>query len=245
MRYAKTFGLIVLTLTLWNPGMSRAAQTGPPGSYLQTCRNIGTNGSDLYASCQNSVGEWQSTQLKDFQRCGGEIGNSNGTLGCDIHLRNFQPVSQDNRRNDQPSGTYEQTCQDIRTNGNALEANCQTRDNNWNRTSLQNFNRCTGGIENIDGRLECNKAGNVRPGDRNGEQQTGNRGDGQDYRNENRDNSAPYGEYAQTCQNVRASGTTLQANCQKKNGKWKQSSLHHFNRCNSIENINGKLVCNR
>jgi len=200
---------------------------------------------DLYASCQNSNGEWQSTQLRGFQRCGGEIGNNNGTLHCDLHLSNFQPVSQDNRRNDQPIGTYEQTCQDIRTNGATLEANCQTRDNTWTRTSLQNFNQCIGGIENINGRLECNKRGNVGPGDRHGDLRGDKRGGGQDYRHEDRDNSAPYGAYAQTCQDVRTSGATLQANCQKKNGKWKQSSLHNFNRCNSIENVNGKLVCNR
>jgi hypothetical protein len=252
MRYLNTFGLIVLTMTLWNPGASCAAQIGPPGSYLQTCRNIGTNGSDLYATCQNSNGEWQSTQLQGFQRCGGEIGNSNGTLRCDIHLSNFQPVSQDDRRHGQPRGAYEQTCQDIRINGSTLEANCQTRDNNRNRTSLQNFSQCTGGIENNDGRLECSKGGNgYQQVERHDSGQADKRNDGsgkrrdKDYKPADRDNGAPYGTYTQTCQDVRTTGTTLQANCQKKNGKWKQSSLHNFNRCNSIENVNGKLVCNR
>ena len=164
------------------------------------------------------------------------------------------------RQNGLPSGGYAQTCQDIRINGNTLEARCQTRDGNWNQTSLQNFNQCTSQIENDNGRLVCTSGNNngegYRPGDqqgdrhdngqgyRQGDQQGDRHDNGQGYGHDQQ-NGAPYGGYTQTCQNIRTSGTTLLANCQKRNGKWKQSSLHNFNQCSQIENNNGKLVCNR
>lgn len=158
------------------------------------------------------------------------------------------------QQNNAPGGGYAQTCQDIRTNGATLEARCQSRDGYWNQTSLQNFNQCTGGIENDNGRLVCNK------GNRHGYQPGDRRDNGQDYRNpqgdrgnneegyrpDDQQNGAPYGGYTQTCQDIRTSGNTLLANCQKRNGKWKQSSLRNFNQCSSgIENNNGKLVCGR
>jgi CVNH domain len=160
-----------------------------------------------------------------------------------------QDRGEDNRYGDQrsgaPSGGYAQTCQEIRTNGTTLEAKCQTRDGNWSQTSLQNFNQCTGGIENDNGRLVCNKGNNNGQDYRYGNQQ-GDRHDNGHHRYGDRENGTPYGGYTQTCQDIRTSGNTLQANCQKRNGKWKQSSLRNFNRCSSeIENNNGKLVCSR
>jgi CVNH domain len=151
-----------------------------------------------------------------------------------------------NQQNGAPGGGYAQTCQDIRTNGTTLEAKCQTRDGNWNQTSLQNFNQCTGGIENDDGRLVCNKGSNSGEGYRQGDRQGDRHDNGQGYRHDDQQNGAPSGGYTQTCKDIRTSGNALQANCQKKNGKWKQSSLRNFNRCSSeIENNNGKLVCSR
>lgn len=170
---------------------------------------------------------------------------------------------QDNRHDDQrnvPPGGYAQTCQDIRTNGNTLEARCQTRDGNWNRTSLPDFNQCASEIENDDGRLVCNKRANNEQGDRHDNGQGDRRDNGQegdrrdngradrhdgDRHDEDR-NAVPSGGYQQTCHDIQVVGTTLQANCQKKNGKWRQASLRNFNRCtDQIENNNGKLVCSR
>jgi len=57
-------------------------------------------------------------------------------------------------------------------------------------------------------------------------------------------NDIPNGSYAQTCQNITVNGNTLQASCQKKNGKWRNTSLQNYNRCNGqIANENGKLYC--
>jgi hypothetical protein len=213
------------------------------------------NGSTLYANCKNINGEWQSTQLQDFQRCAGEIANNNGALRCDMRENSFQPVGQGNWQigqgnwqNGAPSGGYTQTCQEIRTSGNTLEANCETKSRQWTRTSLQNFNQCIGEIENDDGRLVCTKGGNRGQGYRNRDQHGDRRDNGQwqGYRNGDGQNGTPYGGYSQTCQDIRTSGSTLQANCQKRNGKWRQASLRNFNQCTSeIENNNGKLVCSR
>jgi hypothetical protein len=64
----------------------------------------------------------------------------------------------------------------------------------------------------------------------------------QGYRPDDQQNGVPQGGYTQTCRDIRTSGSTLVANCQTKNGKWKQSSLRNFNRCSSrIENNNGNL----
>lgn len=163
-----------------------------------------------------------------------------------------------------PSGGYAQTCQDIRTRGTTLEARCQTRDNQWNQTSLRDFKQCTGEIENDNGNLVCSKGGNSGQ-DRHGDQQGDKRDNGQGYRHDDqpgdrRDNGQgdrhdarhddrngpPSGGYMQTCRDIQTVGSTLQASCQKRNGKWRQASLRHFDRCiGEIENSNGKLVCSR
>jgi Ni/Co efflux regulator RcnB len=54
-----------------------------------------------------------------------------------------------------PDGSYRQTCQDIRVDGDRLYAKCQKRNNDWRSTSLKHFDRCRGEIANINGRLEC------------------------------------------------------------------------------------------
>src|SRR5260370_23525050 len=124
-----------------------------------------------------------------------------------------------------PGGGYTQTCQEVRTSGNTLEANCKTRSGQWNRTTLQNFNQCTGEIENDDGRLVCNKAG------------YGQGGYGQQ-------GGAPYGSYAQSCQKISTRGSALKAKCQASNGRLPSTSLHNLHRCNGgIVNDNGNLRC--
>jgi CVNH domain len=82
-----------------------------------------------------------------------------------------------------------------------------------------------------------------RPGDQQNERHDNQQGDRHDDRDRN---GVPSGGYMQTCQDIRTDGTTLLANCKKRNGKWKQSSLRNFNECPSeIENSNGRLVCGK
>src|SRR5205085_599722 len=58
-----------------------------------------------------------------------------------------------------PSGSYQQTCRNIGVKGNRLEADCDSGNGQWNRTSLRNFQNC-GEIANINGRLRCSGNGN-------------------------------------------------------------------------------------
>ena len=139
-----------------------------------------------------------------------------------------------------PAGSYAQTCRDIRTNGSTLEATCDNGNGGWDRTSLQNFDQCTGGIENLSGRLACNRGGY------NGPAYGGDRRDGGPDRRDYGRDGVPDGGYVQTCRDISSNGNTLQATCQKRNGRWRQTSLSNFNQCrSSIENNNGRLTCSK
>jgi hypothetical protein len=79
MRYMSALAVAVLALAL---GTATPAVAQPGGSYQQTCRNIGVRGSTLHADCQNTSGGWQSTELRNYNSCRGEIQNINGNLQC-------------------------------------------------------------------------------------------------------------------------------------------------------------------
>lgn len=174
MRSLTICGLLTLAVVLWIP-QTCAAQQLPRGSYQQTCRDIGVRGSMLYASCQDTAGTWQSTELRDFQRCGGEIQNINGQLQCsagnyqgsgpgynrDSHHDRDQDRDRD-RDHDRdrgygnwPRGSYIHTCQNINISGNTLQATCQKRNGKTRQTSLKNYRSCVGEIVNNNGKLQC------------------------------------------------------------------------------------------
>jgi CVNH domain len=155
-----------------------------------------------------------------------------------------------------PSGSYQQTCRNIDARGSTLYATCDNGNGGWQATQLSDFQRCGGGIQNINGNLQCTVSGN-RGNDQGHDADRGRDGDrGQDanhgqYGDRGRDgdqayDQGPRGSYLQSCQNVSTSGNTLRASCQKKNGGWRQASLKNYNRCNrDISNNNGKLQCAR
>jgi len=183
MRYLTIFGVLTLTTVLWAPGPC-AAQQIPGGSYQQTCRDVGVRGSTLYATCDDGRGGRQSTELRDYQRCGGQIQNINGSLQCNTNTGSYQGRDGDhgqngdrgrdgdhgqngdrgqygNRQNGDrdddrgPRGSYVQSCQNIATNGNTLQASCQKKNGGWRQTSLRNYNQCNGDIANNNGKLQC------------------------------------------------------------------------------------------
>jgi CVNH domain len=178
MRYATTFGMVALTMALFGSGTTCHAQRVPSGSYQQTCQNIGVRGSTLYASCKDVRGQWQSTELADFQRCGSEIQNENGNLTCNNsgggnngYARDGRDRDGDRNRDGQhengqygrngygpngaPNGSYVQTCQNVNMNGNTLQASCQKKNGKLKNTSLNNVNQCNGDIANDNGKLRC------------------------------------------------------------------------------------------
>jgi len=152
-----------------------------------------------------------------------------------------------------PSGSYQQTCQNIGVRGSTLYAKCKDVRGEWRSTELQDFQRCSSEIQNENGNLTCNNSN----GGNNGYGRDGrDRDNGRDARDRDRDgdrdrgngryrnNGAPDGSYTQTCQNINMNGDTLQASCQKKNGKMKNTSLKNVNQCRGdIANDNGKLRC--
>jgi hypothetical protein len=251
----------LITMAFWNPGTA-AAQGLPGGSYQQTCRNISVNGSRLYATCQDGNGSWQTTELSDYQRCSSEIVNTNGTLQCnttagynnggnrggDRDRENERDRGQGYGQNNGANGSYSKTCRNIRTQGNTLEADCQTGTGQWNQTSLRNYNSCNGGVVNDQGTLRCggDVGGYNNGGNYNGDRDRDNDRDrGQGGYQGGYQNGVPGGSYTQTCQDIHVSGNTLKANCRRGNGHFKQSSLRDFNQCSDIANDNGKLRCNR
>jgi hypothetical protein len=113
MRYLNMFGLLVLTLAIWNPGKSAAQQT-PAASYVQD---------------------------RDHQDQDRHDGDRNQGHRYD--------------RDRVPDGSYRQTCQDVRADGDRLYARCQKKNNDWRSTSLKHYDNCRGEITNVNGRLEC------------------------------------------------------------------------------------------
>lgn len=165
MRYLGILGALAFSLSLG--AMPATAQQGniPPGDYAQTCRHIHMDGNRLEATCQKVDGHWNKTSLNDVDRCPSVI-NNDGNLQCASgggyadrdrdrdHDRDRDARS--NWRNNIPPGDYVQTCRNINVNGDRLDAECQTKDGNWRRSSLDDVDRC-GAIVNNDGHLMCGR----------------------------------------------------------------------------------------
>ena len=233
MRNAAIVGTVILLLALC--ATACVAQDGywdqklPRGTYTQTCRNIHMDGDRLVAECQERDGGWHRSSLEDAFRCRGEVVNIDGNLRCgDRDWRD----GRGGWRNGLPQGDYVQTCRNIRLDGDRLEAECQERDGDWRRSSIDDVDRCSGPIANNDGHLVCAQGGNGY-------------GNGNDYHYGWR-NGVPSGNYVQTCRNIRAKGYALAAECQKRDGGWRSTSLYDFDQCTSaIANDNGHLVCSK
>jgi hypothetical protein len=163
-----------------------------------------------------------------------------------------------------PGGSYQQTCRDIGVRGSTLSANCKDEGGNWRNTQLSDYQRCNGEIQNLNGNLSCTGGNNGYGGNGNYGNNNGNYGDRRDgdnrdanRRDHDRDGdrdrngnygngyNGPRGSFSQTCSNIQVNGNMLQASCQKKNGKMKNTSLRNYQGCRDIANDNGKLRCNR
>jgi len=185
------------------------AQTGglPPGDYQQTCRDIRSNNNRLDASCQRNDGSWVNTWL-DTSSCSSVV-NDNGNLRC----------ASGSTSQGLPAGDYQQTCRDIRSNGNRIDASCQRSDGSWANTWIDTSSCGGGSIVNDNGSLRCASGSTAQGG-------------------------VPSGTYQQSCRDIRGDGNTLSASCQKKDGSWNNTSLSHYNDCRGqIENDDGNLRC--
>jgi CVNH domain-containing protein len=210
-------------------GYQSANQAGVPnGSYTQTCQEIRIKGDDLEARCQTAGGDWHKTKLDDFQKCTGDVANDNGTLRC---VSGYPGGYRGVYTGAPAVPSYTQTCKDIKSHGDHLEARCKAINGDWRNTSLSDYRKCHGQIINDDGNLRCVAAAStVYPG-------TGPAGYAA---------GVPAGSYVQTCQEVRVSGDDLQARCQTANGDMRDSKLDDFQKCRGdIVNDDGHLRCSK
>lgn len=186
----------------------------PAGSYTQTCNRVQVAGSTLRALCQTSNGQWVDTSLDNFTRCTGDITNIEGQLTCG----GYGHPERDAARG-APPGSYTQTCNGVRVNGNSLSARCQTSDGRWLDAFLDDYTRCVGDIVNDEGRLECTRSGGGR--------------------------NLPPGTYSQTCRQIYLSGNSLRAQCETVDGRWIWTQLDNWYDCASVSNQNGQLHCDQ
>ncbi len=117
-----------------------------------------------------------------------------------------------------PKGSYQQTCKGIKVSGTTLSAKCKTK-SGWFRqkSTIEEFDRCTGDISNFDGYLTCNKSGELPPG-----------------------------SYLMSCTNPSLSGTGLTAICDNKKGHTITSTLEQVDHCTGdISNNDGYLTCEK
>ncbi len=212
-------------------GKSSGVAAGlPGGSYTQSCQDVHAHGDDLEARCPTSSGDWKDTKLDDYNKCRGEIVNDNGKLRCITgvyggpaggYQGGYAPVGGF-------SGPYTQSCKDIKSHGDDLEARCQTRNGDWHKTKLDDFQKCRGQIINEDGNLKCVAGGYGGVG----------RGAYQ--------GNWPAGSYTQSCDGIRVDGDDLKAHCQTRDGGSRDAKLDDFQKCKSdIINDDGKLHCER
>jgi CVNH domain len=203
-------------------GISSNAQSVPPGSYQQTCRNIDFHDDTLAANCQDSTGHWQSALLRDVQGCRSDIINDDGALRCS--KGNGVAVGL-------PGGSYTQSCQDVHAHGDDLEARCPTASGDWKNTKLDDYNKCRGEIVNDNGKLRC--ISGVYGGPAGGYQGGYNSAVG-----------GFSGPYTQSCKDIKSHGDDLEARCQTRNGDWHKTSLDDYQKCHGqITNEDGNLKC--
>ena len=114
-----------------------------------------------------------------------------------------------------PAGSYTESCRNMSVSRNYLEAECQRLDGRWRPASLS-LDQCGRGIRNVDGRLECPAAQSVR---------------------------LPPGSYRDTCRDYSVDGRQLEAQCRRKNGGWRDTSID-LSKCKAaIRNDDGRLTC--
>ena len=207
MRVIRTLGLIAIMAVVGVLGKSLLAQdSNPPGAYQQSCSGISVKKGTLYAKCQDDKGKGHSTKLADYEKCGPDIVNKNGNLAC---------ANAESAAPSQPTGSYTDTCRDIRMKGNTLHAICKSADGHEAPASLHDANRCSDGVANLNGILSCDVSDVLPPG-----------------------------SYISTCKDVHMKGTTLYASCNNGKDRWLNAELHEAHKCTGdIANQNGALRC--
>jgi hypothetical protein len=207
MRSISTLSFFAITIFLGQAGAVGSAQeANPTGSYQQTCSDISVKKGNLYAKCQDEKGKAHHARLSGYEKCS-DITNKNGNLECTGGSEAGAPS--------QPRGSYTDSCRNIQMKGTTLRAVCKSLDGRELPTSLKEANRCSEGVANINGILNCEVSDVLPPG-----------------------------SYIATCKDVRLRGTTLLASCNDGKDHWLNASMRDANKCvGDIANQNGALRC--
>lgn len=131
-----------------------------------------------------------------------------------------------------PSGSYQNSCQNIDADWQRVSAVCRKRNGQWNYSTLEDYRRCRGDISNDNGRLVCS--------DGNDDYNDGG------YQDDGYNNAdlAPRGSYQQSCRKIEADRNSLSAECRDRSGRWRYTELQDYNRCRGdIANRDGMLAC--
>jgi CVNH domain len=208
MRCIRTLAVTAIILALCPAIRTHAQEALPSGSYQQTCSDVSVKKGNLYAKCKDEKGKPHSAKLEHYERCGSEIVNQNGQLKCSGGSAAAAAPGQ-------PSGSYTETCKDIRMKGTTLYAVCRSIDGRERPTSLKDANRCSQGVINLNGILNCAVSDVIPPG-----------------------------SYMATCKDIRLQGTTLLASCNNGKERWLPAQLRDANKCSGdISNHEGVLRC--
>ncbi len=221
------------------PGGGGGGQYGPPqGSYLQSCRDVSFDGRYLSAACRDRSGRYEGSRLdvRDCER-GDDIVNRDGELSCEDRRGDNQDDDQDdnggynnggynNGGNTRlPRGSYQQSCRNATVDRDVLRAECQDRNGNWRRSTL-NVDNCRSDIANDNGELRCAGANPPPPPPPPPP-------------------PLPSGSYQQSCRYMVFERGRLSGECRDAGGQWHRTSLD-VRSCaqgSDIGNSNGQLTC--
>lgn len=213
---AATAGAVLLGLS----AVPAQAQQVIPGSWGMSCREGTIQNGVLRAECRTVDGRWYYSQLELDNCRGGAVANANGYLVCESgYVANYGTGYSGPYF---PGGTWQQSCNNARIEGDDLVAVCRDRHGNGVLTRLD-MDRCPGGpVVNSDGRLTC----------------------GVGSTNTARNYGLPPGSWRASCNDPRIEGDTLYAYCKRPEGGNLKTSID-LDSCpgQRVRNLNGTLVC--
>src|SRR5437588_4945165 len=113
------------------------AQGVPPGSYLQTCRDVHMEPGRVVAVCRRADGGMNRTALVDPQRCRGGIDNINGNLQCAGGPPPGPGPGYGERREYRERGEVRARCEDLRREAQDLRRRLEREYNPFDRERLE------------------------------------------------------------------------------------------------------------
>jgi hypothetical protein len=214
---AATAGAVLLGLS----AIPAQAQQVIAGSWGMSCRDGSISNDVMRAECRTVDGRWRFSQI-DMRNCrSGAVANADGYLVCESgYVANYGTGYSGPYF---PGGTWQQSCNNARLEGDDLVAVCRDRRGNAVLTRIDLDNCPSGAIVNDNGRLACTSG---------------------PYVNTARNYGLPPGSWRGSCNDPYIEGDTLYAYCKRPEGGNLKTSID-LDRCpgQRIRNLNGTLVC--